>query len=99
MKLPATGESYDATPAATRRGDMIIAVLASLYTAFLVLAAGLDLVVLSFLFYAPATILFVMTRREQRRRVFSTGELVLFLTVAAIGVIAVVSLTRGWISI
>lgn len=99
VKLPATGEAYEGAPPATRRGDMIIAVLASIYTAFLVLAAGLDLVVLSFLFYAPVTILFVMTRREQHRRVFSAGELTLFLAVAAIGVIAVVGLTRGWISI
>lgn len=99
VKLPATGESYAGIPASRVRGDLVIAILASVYTAFLVLSAGLELVVLSFLFYAPITVLFVMTRREQQRRVFSPGELALFVAVAVLAVVALAGLTTGRITI
>ena len=47
----------------------------------------------------PATILFVMARREQGRRLFSPRELVI-LAVSVVGaVIGVVALATGWISI
>ncbi len=72
VKLRATRETYDGDPPSTLRGgDLVVTVLATVYTAFLVFAAGLSLVLVSFLFYAPATILFVMTRREQGRRAFT----------------------------
>ncbi|GAA1723949.1 basic amino acid/polyamine antiporter [Isoptericola hypogeus] len=98
-KLRVTRETYDGARSSTLRADLVITVLAVLYTAFLVFAAGFDLVLVSFLFYAPATILFLMTRREQGRRVFTRGELVLFVAVVAVAVIAVVGLAVGWISI
>ena len=99
LKLRATRETYDGAAPSTLRGDLVVAVLATAYTAFLVFAAGLDLVLVSFLFYAPATILFAMTRREQGRRVFSPAELVLFLVAVAVAVLGVVGLSAGWVSI
>jgi arginine:ornithine antiporter/lysine permease len=74
-------------------------VLAVLYTAFLLFAAGLTFVLLSFVIYAPATILFAMTRREQGRRVFSRGELVIFAVSVAGAVVGIVALATGAISI
>ena len=48
---------------------------------------------------APATILFVMARREQGRRAFSPAELVV-LAVSVIGaIVGVVALVAGWITI
>ena len=99
VKLRATRETYADATASTLRGDLVVAVLATTYTACLVFAAGLDLLLVSFLFYAPATILFVLTRREQRRRVFTPAELVMFVVVVAIAVVAVIGLAAGWISI
>jgi arginine:ornithine antiporter / lysine permease len=53
----------------------------------------------SFIIYAPATILFVMARREQGRQLFSPAELAI-LAVSVVGAVAgVVALATGWISI
>nr|WSW65786.1 basic amino acid/polyamine antiporter [Streptomyces sp. NBC_00995] len=79
--------------------DLAVALLATLYTAFLLYAAGLRFVLLSFIVYAPATILFVMARREQSRRLFSPGELVICAVSAAGGVMGVIALAVGWISL
>ncbi|MHB9756131.1 basic amino acid/polyamine antiporter [Streptomyces sp. BYX5S] len=79
--------------------ELTIAWVAVLYTAFLLYAAGLKFVLVSLIFYAPATVLFVMARREQGRRIFSPRELVI-LAVSVIGaVLGIVALAAGWISL
>jgi hypothetical protein len=50
-------------------------------------AAGPKFILVSFIIYAPASILFVMTRREQDRRLFSPAKLVV-LAVSIVGVVA-----------
>jgi arginine:ornithine antiporter/lysine permease len=80
-------------------GDLAIALLATVYTAFLLFAAGLEFLLVSFIIYAPATVLFVMARREQGRRVFSPGEALLLAVAVAGAVLGVVGLSAGWISI
>ncbi|MCQ4205767.1 basic amino acid/polyamine antiporter [Streptomyces longispororuber] len=75
------------------------ALLATLYSAFLLYAAGLRFVLLSFIIYAPATVLFVMARREQGRRLFSSGELVICAVSVAGAVMGVIALAAGWISL
>ncbi|WP_306320242.1 MULTISPECIES: basic amino acid/polyamine antiporter [unclassified Streptomyces] len=83
----------------TSNRELTIAWLAVIYTAFLLYAAGLKFVLVSLIFYAPATILFVMARREQGRRIFSPRELVI-LAVSVIGaVVGIVALAAGWISL
>ncbi|MGK4585939.1 basic amino acid/polyamine antiporter [Kitasatospora sp. HPMI-4] len=79
--------------------DLVISVLATVYTAFLLYAAGLKYVLVSFIIYAPATILFVMARREQGRRVFSPAELVIFAVSVTGAVLGVIALAAGWISV
>ncbi|GHA49209.1 hypothetical protein GCM10010372_56340 [Streptomyces tauricus] len=79
------------------RRDLPIAALATFYTAFLLYAAGLKYLLVSFIIYAPATFLFVMARREQGRRLFSPGELVILAVSVAGAVVGVVALARGWI--
>ncbi|MFG2944068.1 basic amino acid/polyamine antiporter [Streptomyces adustus] len=79
--------------------ELLVAVLATVYTAFLLYAAGLTFLLLSFIVYAPATALFVMARREQGRRVFSGRELVV-LAVSVVGaVVGIVALALDWISL
>ncbi len=98
LKLAATRESYDDDPAGRSR-DLLVAAVATLYTVFLLYAAGPKYMLVSFVIYAPGTILFVMTRREQGRRLFSPGELAL-LAVTVVGAVAgVVALVAGWITI
>jgi arginine:ornithine antiporter/lysine permease len=70
-----------------------------MYTAFLLYAAGPKYMLVSFIIYAPGTVLFVMARREQGRKPFAPGELVI-LAVSVVGAVAgVVALAAGWISI
>ncbi|HEY8546773.1 MAG TPA: amino acid permease, partial [Acidimicrobiales bacterium] len=79
--------------------DLVVAALATLYTAFLLFAAGPKYMLVSFVIYAPGSVLFVMARREQGRRVFSPAELVV-LAVSVVGaVVGVVALAAGWITI
>ncbi|MDN6658944.1 MAG: amino acid permease, partial [Acidipropionibacterium jensenii] len=76
--------------------DIMLAILACLYTAFLIFAAGLQFLLLSFVIYAPASILFVMTRREQGRTLFTAREFVI-LMVSLIGAAAgIVALATGF---
>jgi len=76
-----------------------VAALATLYTAFLLFAAGVKFVLVSFIVYAPATVLFVMARREQGRRLFSPRELVLLAVSIAGALTGIVALAAGWIHI
>jgi arginine:ornithine antiporter / lysine permease len=99
LRLRVTRETYDGARASTLRGDLVVAVLATVYTAFLLFAAGLDLLLVSFILYAPATVLFVMTRREQGRRVFTPAELVAFVAVLLVALVGVTGLSAGWISL
>jgi arginine:ornithine antiporter / lysine permease len=79
--------------------EIVIGLLATLYTAFLLYAAGPKYLLVSFVVYAPATVLFVMARREQGRRPFGPGELLILAVSVAGAVGGVVALSQGWISL
>jgi arginine:ornithine antiporter / lysine permease len=82
-----------------RSRELGVAALATIYTAFLLFAAGPKYMLVSFIIYAPGSMLFVMARREQGRRPFSPPELVI-LAVSVVGaVIGVVALLAGWITV
>ncbi|MFF7883913.1 basic amino acid/polyamine antiporter [Streptomyces sp. NPDC007896] len=87
------------TARARSGGDLAVPALATLYTAFLLYAAGPKYLLVSFIVYAPATVLFVMARREQGRRLFSPRELVILLVSIAGAVLGIVALALGWISL
>jgi arginine:ornithine antiporter / lysine permease len=98
LKLVLTRETYTEQPEGWGR-ELVVGALATVYTAFLLVAAGPKFILVSFIIYAPATVLFVMTRREQGRQLFSPAELVI-LAVSIVGAVAgVVALATGWISI
>lgn len=99
LKLCLTRETYAGERPATWRADLTIAILATLYTAFLLYAAGPKFVLVSLIFYAPATVLFVLARREQGRRVFTPPEATLFALVAAGAVLGIVALAAGWVTL
>ncbi|MCY9783165.1 basic amino acid/polyamine antiporter [Nocardiopsis sp. EMB25] len=99
VKLAVTKETYADDLPATRRRELAVALVATVYTVFLVYAAGLDLVLLGCVFYAPATFLFARTRRERGQRVFSVREAVLFAVVAVGAAVGLVALGAGWITL
>jgi arginine:ornithine antiporter / lysine permease len=98
LKLGARGETYDAAPQ-NRGRELFAAGLATFYTVFLVFAAGLDFALLSFIIYAPGTVLFVITRREQGRRTFSPAELIILVVVVAGAIAGITCLATGVITI
>jgi arginine:ornithine antiporter/lysine permease len=90
VKVALALDSPEATDRGTR-AQLVIAVIATIYTGFLLYAAGLKFVLVSFIVYAPATILFIQTRRERGRRWFSPREgfiCAISIIGAAIGVFA-----------
>jgi arginine:ornithine antiporter/lysine permease len=96
--LAGRGETYEMTPAQQRR-DFVVAGIAVLYAAFMIYAGGLKFVLLSAVLYAPGTILFFRTRREQGRRIFTRAEWVVFVAVTFGGIVGVYSLVTGAISL
>ncbi|OQR65330.1 arginine-ornithine antiporter [Streptomyces maremycinicus] len=84
---------------AAPRRELAVALLATVYTAFLLYAAGLKYLLVSFIVYAPATALFVKARKEQGRRLFAPRELLVLAVSVAGAVVGVVALALGWISL
>ena len=97
LKLAWTRESYSAGE--SRGRDLLVAVLATVYTVFLVYAAGPKFLLLSFAVYAPASILFVIARREQGRRLFSPRESVILIVTLVGAAVCVVALATGAITL
>ena len=82
-----------------RGKELVFAVIAVVYTAFLLIAAGPEFLLLSFIIYAPGTILFVLSRRERGLRVFSPAELTLFILAVVLAILGFIGLVSGWITI
>jgi arginine:ornithine antiporter/lysine permease len=98
LKLALSGETYE-SDRARRNKQLAVGVLATLYTVFLVYAAGAKFLLLTCLIYAPGTVLYVMARRENGRRVFTPWELGLCVLLAAGAVAGVVTLVTGAVTI
>ena len=98
MKLALGREGYDKDEAGQRR-DLAVAVLATIYTIFLVIAAGTKFLVLGMIIYAPGTVLYLITRREQGKQVFSPAEWILFAAAVLGAVIGIHGLVTGYITI
>jgi arginine:ornithine antiporter/lysine permease len=97
LKLTATRETYGDGKSLV--ADMVIAAVATVYTLFLIYAAGVDKLLLSCILYAPAAGLYFKARRERGLRVFTPAEAVLFGVILLGAVAGVVSLATGAIEI
>ncbi|HQZ12638.1 MAG TPA: basic amino acid/polyamine antiporter [Devosia sp.] len=80
-------------------GLLFWTLVASIFAALMILAAGLHFLLLSALFYAPSTILFVIARREQGARVFTTFEWFVFMVLLVAAAAGVYGLMSGAITI
>jgi arginine:ornithine antiporter/lysine permease len=92
------GESYEERPEERTR-DLFFTGVATLYTAFLIYAAGMKFLVLSAILYGPGTLLYFWARREQGRKLFTTVELVIFLIAMALCVVGIHGLATGYIEV
>ena len=98
LKLVLRRETYAPTDTELRR-DMFVAIFATVYSVFLVFAGGTKFLVLSFLIYAPGTLLYLKTRREQSKQLFTTAEWVVFGVFVVGAVYALFGLVTGYITI
>jgi arginine:ornithine antiporter/lysine permease len=99
LKIGLTGESYEQVPRHVRTRETIIAGVATAYTMFLFDAAGLKFLLLMTVVLAPATLLYVKARSERGRRVFSPTEMALCAVIVVGGVLGVVGLWTGRITL
>jgi arginine:ornithine antiporter / lysine permease len=98
LKLVVTRDGYGGESQGVGR-DLTVAIVATVYTAFLLYAAGPKFLLVSFVIYSPATVLFVMARREQGRQLFSPTERLILAISTSGAIVGVVALAAGWISI
>jgi arginine:ornithine antiporter/lysine permease len=98
LKLAWTGETYDTAPGG-RTGNFVRSAIATVYAAGMIYAGGARFFLLSALIYAPGTILYVLARREQRVRLFTPVEWLVFGGVVVAALVGLGGLISGWISI
>jgi arginine:ornithine antiporter/lysine permease len=88
-------EGYTGSSQNLRTRDLAIGALATVYCSWLLYAAGLKYLQLSALLYAPGVVLYAMAKREDGKPLFKRFELVVFLLVALLALIAGYSLYVG----
>lgn len=99
LQLTKRGESYEVRPHERTR-DLVIAAVATAYTAFLLYAGGMKFIVLSAVLYAPGTALYFWCRREQNLPVFTKASDWIIFILAVIGaVVGIYWLATGYITI
>ncbi|MBT0992947.1 basic amino acid/polyamine antiporter [Cellulomonas sp. DKR-3] len=99
LRLVLRRETFADGAPGSRRGWLVVSAVATAYTLWLLYAAGPTYLLIAFLAYAPATVLFVMTRREQGRRVFSGRELVVLAVSVTGAVVGLVALVTGRVAL
>ena len=96
LKLALTGESYGAGE--NRMGGAIVGLIATVYGAWLVYAAGPKYLFMCALLYAPGIIFYAMARRESGARVFHPVEAFIAVGLVVAGVAAAYLIWNGTIS-
>ena len=96
--LSKRGETYQTRPEERKR-DLIVASIAVIYTIFMIYAGGMKFIVLSAVLYAPGTVLYIWSRREQKQTVFKTSDWIIFALLIAGAVAGIYGLASGKISI
>jgi len=99
LMLARRGETYEVRPQERRR-DLIIAIVATIYTIFLLYAGGLKFIVLSAVLYAPGTVLYFRARREQGKPVLAgVSDWTIFILATIGAVVGIWWLATGYITI
>lgn len=98
LKLALTRETYD-RDSRNRTREMVISIIATLYSILMLVAGGLEKLLLAALILAPGTILFFLARREQSRRVFQPWEWFIFTLTFIAALSAIYGISTGLIAI
>jgi len=92
------GETYERQPGERRR-DLLIALIALLYAAWLLYAGGIQYLLLSALLYAPGALFFAKAKRELGEPVFTLPEKLIFAAVLIGALIAAYGLYDGFLTL
>jgi len=98
LKLAWIGETY-ASDARSRTADGVRGALATVYAAGMIYARGLKFLLLSAVLYAPGTALYSLARREQKKKLFTVPEMVVFAVLVVAAVAALFALHSGAIAV
>ncbi|WP_421577690.1 basic amino acid/polyamine antiporter [Shinella sp. M31] len=96
--LARSGVAYEGTQHPRRR-DQVIAAVAAIYTLFMFVAAGLEYVLLVAILYCAGTVLYLWARQEQRAKVFSRAELLVFCVTVVAAIAGLAGILTGTIII
>lgn len=99
LQLTKRSDTYEIRPDERNR-DLAIAIIATIYTAFLLWAGGIKFIVLSAVLYAPGTALYFWCRREQNIPVFTrVWDWIIFVLAVIGAVVGIYWLATGYITI
>ncbi|MGW9183444.1 amino acid permease [Agromyces sp. NPDC055661] len=99
VKIALRRDGYGDVQPARRTRELVIASISTIYTLFLMWAAGYVFLFLACILLAPATVLYILARRQQGARVFTRPGLVNFIVVLAFAVVGVVLLATGVVQV
>ena len=95
VMIAVRSEGYTAKDSGQRYKDLLIGLIAVVYSVWLLYAAGAKYLLLSALLYAPGALLYIKARRENQQPVFTNLEKV-YLAVAVVGAVwAAIGLYTG----
>ncbi|AWD32612.1 Arginine/ornithine antiporter [Candidatus Kinetoplastibacterium sorsogonicusi] len=101
VKLTAESNSieYKSTENLQKRFDFFCGITSTIYATWLIYAGGLKFLLLSSIIYGPGSVLFIITRLELSKNIFTNRELILCIITNIGSIIAVYGLMIGYISI
>jgi arginine:ornithine antiporter/lysine permease len=99
LKIALRSDGYDGVEPRLRTRELVVATISTIYTLFLLWAAGYTFLFLACLLLAPATLLYYVARREQRARSFTRPGLTVFALVLVGAVVGAVLLATGAVQI
>ena len=98
LKVTRRGETYAELRPGERNRDLVVAIVATVYTAFLLWAGGMKFIVLSAILYAPGSLLYLLARREQGKPAFAKASDKVILGLAVVGaVVGIYWIATGYI--
>jgi arginine:ornithine antiporter/lysine permease len=89
LKLALSGEGY--RPEESRRRDILIGAVATIYGLWLVYAAGLDYLLMCAVLFAPGILVYAKARKEHGQSVFVGAEIIVAVVIVALALLA------GWL--
>ena len=98
LKLVLTRETYGTNTKGYYR-NFVISLLATFYALLMIFAGGMKFLLLSAIIYAPGTILYIMAKREQKQRIFTAAERMIFFVILLSALAGLVGIFDGTISI